>query len=170
MNTLAVLYLLWLQLYRGDPGGVHHRLGPAQVLYEALPLGRQAHEAAPLGVEGGVNPVLKVLWRRDLGPLLFLLAEHPQVREGVSLPGSTRPCNRDRSPTDEHKTRKQFHRYRFGFALTPKRTPVAYRPVVDESDIGRVKAVFNPPVRQQHPYKRPRCQRHLLHWRRQTSV
>lgn len=81
-----MVYLLWPQLHLCDPGRVHHGFGPAQVLYQALPLRRQAHKAAALGVEGGVDPVLKVLGRRYFRPLLFLLAEHPQVLEGNSLP------------------------------------------------------------------------------------
>lgn len=47
----GVVYLLWPQLHLCDPGRVHHGFGPAQVLYQALPLGRQAYEAAMLGVK-----------------------------------------------------------------------------------------------------------------------
>lgn len=88
----GVIYLFWPQLHLCDPGGVHHGSGPAQVLYQALPLGRQAHKAAALGVKWCVDTVLKVLWRWYFRPLLFLLAKHPQVHKSGSLPASKCPC------------------------------------------------------------------------------
>lgn len=73
------MYLLWFELHWCYPGWVDHGPGPPQVFYDAVPLGWQAHEAATLGVERRVDPVLKVLWRRYFRPLLFLLAEHRQL-------------------------------------------------------------------------------------------
>lgn len=93
----GMAYLLWPQLHLCDPRGVHHGFGPAQVLYQALPLCGQAHEAPPLGVEGRVHAVLEVLGRRYFGPLLFLFAEHPQVHRGDSLPPLKRPCGEKHS-------------------------------------------------------------------------
>lgn len=61
----------------GDPGGVHEGAWPLQRFDDALPLGRQADVLARGGVERRVDAVLKVLWRRDLQPvLLFPAAKH----------------------------------------------------------------------------------------------
>lgn len=59
----SAAYLLGPQLHLGDPGRVHHGSGPAEVLYQALPLRWQAHKAAVLGIERGVDTVLEVLGR-----------------------------------------------------------------------------------------------------------
>lgn len=109
----SAAYLLWPQLHLCDPGRVHHRLGPAKVLYQALPLRWQAHKAAVLGIEWGVDAVLKVLGRWYFRPLLFLLAKHPQVHVGDSLPASKCPCGEEHSAflvnCARHATPKMYH-------------------------------------------------------------
>lgn len=91
----GMVYLLWPELHLCDPGRVDHGFGPAQVLYQALPLGWQAHKATVFGVKWGVNTVFKILGRWYLRPLLFLLAKHPQVHKGDSLPTSKCPCRKN---------------------------------------------------------------------------
>lgn len=107
--TEGVVYLLWPQFHLCDPGRVYHGFGPAQVLYQTLPLGRQAHKAAVLGIKWGVDTMFKVLGRWYLRPLLFLLAKHPQVHEGNSLPASKCPCREKYSSFN--KLHSTLHRH-----------------------------------------------------------
>lgn len=93
----AMMYLLWPQFHLCDPRGVYHGFGPAQVLYQALPLCRQTHETPPLGVERGMDAVFEILGRWYFRPLLFLLAEHPQVHRGDSVPSWKCPCREEHS-------------------------------------------------------------------------
>lgn len=92
-----IMYLLWPQLHLCDSRGVHHGFGPAQVLYQALPLCRQAHETPPLGVEWGMDAVFEILGRWYFRPLLFLFAEHLQVHRGDSVPSWKCPCGEKHS-------------------------------------------------------------------------
>lgn len=85
-------YLLWPQLHLCDPGRIHHGFGPAQVLYQALPLGWQAHKASLLGVEWGMDTVFEIFGGWYFRPLLFLFAKHPQAHQGGSLSSSKCLC------------------------------------------------------------------------------
>lgn len=79
VRRLKELYLLWFGLHLREAGGVHHRFGSPERVYEALPLRRQTHETALHRVVGRVHPVLEVPGGGDLQPPLLLLLplEHP---------------------------------------------------------------------------------------------
>lgn len=90
-------YLLWFELHLRHAGGIHHRFGSPERVYEALPLRRQTHETALHRVEGRVHPVLEVPGSGDLQPPLPLLLplEHPAGNKSLSHHNTTaEPCAR----------------------------------------------------------------------------